>query len=70
MGLPRLSPDRPKGDEHANRIPTHLTDPQLLDALKRAACDERGATAMLVAHLAEMDARTLHLGLGFSSLFE
>jgi hypothetical protein len=54
----------------STRIPTHLTDPQLLDALSRAAHDERGATALLVAHLAEMDARTLHLGLGFSSLFE
>jgi hypothetical protein len=52
------------------RIPTHLSDPQLIDALKRAARDERGATALLVAHLAEMDARTLHLGLGFSSLFD
>ena len=52
------------------RIPTHLTDPQLIEALKRAVRDERGATALLVAHLAEMDARTLHLGLGFSSLFD
>ena len=54
----------------ATRIPTHLSDTALIDALKRAAHDERGATALLVAHLAEMDARTLHLGLGFSSLFE
>lgn len=52
------------------RIPTHLSDAALIDALKRAAHDEWGATALLVAHLAEMDARTLHLGLGFSSLFE
>src|SRR5262245_34210337 len=51
-------------------IPTHLTDPQLIEALSRCARDERGATAVLVAHLAEMDARRLHLGLGFSSLFE
>ena len=53
-----------------NRIPTHLSDPQLIDALKRCVHDERGATALLVAHLAEMDARTLHLGLGFSSLYD
>jgi hypothetical protein len=51
------------------RIPTHLTDPQLIDALARCARDERGATATLVAHLAETDARRLHLGAGFSSLF-
>ena len=50
-------------------IPTHLTDSQLIEELKRCARDERGATARLIAHLAEMDARQLHLGLGFSSLF-
>jgi len=50
-------------------IPTHLTDSQLIDELKRCARDERHASASLIAHLAEMDARELHLGLGFSSLF-
>ena len=49
--------------------PAHLTDTQLIDALNRCARDERGATASLVAHLAEMDVRELHLGLGFSSLY-
>ena len=52
-----------------HRIPTHLTDSQLIEELKRCAHDERDATARLVAHLAEMDARMLHRGLGFSSLF-
>jgi hypothetical protein len=51
------------------RIPTHLTDSQLLSELARCARNERGATAQLVAHLAEMDARRLHLGAGFPSLF-
>jgi hypothetical protein len=51
------------------RRPTHLTDSQLIDELKRCARSERGATARLVAHLAEMDARQLHLAAGFSSLF-
>ena len=51
------------------RIPTHLTDSQLIEEVKRCARGERDATALLVAHLAEMDARQLHLGLGFSSLF-
>jgi hypothetical protein len=50
-------------------IPTHLTDSQLVSELARCARDERGATALLVAHLAEMDARQLHLGAGFPSLF-
>lgn len=49
--------------------PAHLTDTQLIDALNRCAREERGATASLVAHLAEMDVRELHLGLGFSSLY-
>jgi hypothetical protein len=47
-------------------IPTHLTDTQLIDELKRCARGERDATAALVAHLAEMDTRRLHLGAGFS----
>jgi hypothetical protein len=50
-------------------IPTHLTDVQLEDALKRCARKERHATAALVAHLAEMDARLIHLRQGFPSLF-
>lgn len=50
-------------------IPTHLSDSGLIEALARCATCERGATADLVAHLAEMDARQLHLGAGFSSLF-
>ena len=50
-------------------IPTHLTDSQLIEEVKRCARGERVATALLVAHLAEMDARSLHLGLGFPSLF-
>jgi hypothetical protein len=35
----------------------------------RCARDERHATAQLVAHLAELDARRLYLGAGKSSLF-
>jgi len=50
-------------------IPTHLTDHQLLSEAQRLARCEREATAQLVAHLAEIDARQLHLGAGFSSLF-
>jgi hypothetical protein len=51
------------------RLPTHLTDSQLIEGLKRCASRERGATAALVACLAEVDARHLHLAAGFPSLF-
>jgi hypothetical protein len=51
------------------RIPTHLSDTQLIDEVKRCAREERHAAAALIAHLAEMDARQLHLGAGFASLF-
>jgi hypothetical protein len=40
-----------------------------LATVKRLATDERQATAQLIAHLAEMDARRLYLGEGCSSLF-
>ena len=46
-----------------------LTDRDLIAEVKRLAQTERGATAALVASLAEMDARKLYLGEGCSSLF-
>lgn len=46
-----------------------LSDAELLATVKRLAANERQATAQLVAHLAEMDARRLYLGEGCSSLF-
>ena len=50
-------------------IPSHLSDEDLVNSMKRLAGDEREATALLVAHLAEFDGRRLYLGAGFSSLF-
>jgi hypothetical protein len=50
-------------------IPADLTDSQLLIELNRIAASEKQSTAQLVAHLAELDARQLHVKLGFSSLF-
>ena len=50
-------------------IPSHLSDGALIAELTRCARDERHATAQLVAHLAELDARRLYLGAGCSSLF-
>jgi hypothetical protein len=46
-----------------------LTDEELLEHLAAAAAVEREATANLIALLAEMDERRLHLARGYSSLF-
>ena len=50
-------------------IPTQLSDAQLVEELARCVGREREASAVLVAHLAEMEARGLHFGLGFPSLY-
>lgn len=50
-------------------IPSHLSDAALLAEVTRCAHDERRATARLLAHLAELDARRLYLGAGHASLF-
>jgi hypothetical protein len=47
----------------------HLTDEELVARTKSLAARERDATALLVAHLAELDTRDLHLRAGYSSLF-
>jgi hypothetical protein len=46
-----------------------LTDGELVDRVKSLAARERSATALLVAHLAELDTRDVHLRSGYSSLF-
>jgi hypothetical protein len=51
-------------------IPSHLSDNALIAEVTRCARDERHATAQLIAHLAELDARRLYLGVGKSSLFK
>ena len=50
--------------------PAHLTDEQLLGAVKRLAARERSSTAELVEHFVELEARRLYLGAGFTSLYE
>jgi hypothetical protein len=47
----------------------HLTDEELVARVKGLAARARGASALLVAHLAELDTRDVHLRAGFSSLF-
>ena len=46
-----------------------MTDGELLAHVQRCATTERGATARLIAALAEVDARRLYPGQGYSSLF-
>ena len=50
-------------------IPSQLSDDDLVAAVRSLARCEREATAGLLAHLAELDARRLYLAAGFSSLF-
>lgn len=46
-----------------------LPDQDLLARVMELAADERRAMALLIAHLAELDARRLYLAEGYSSLF-
>ena len=48
---------------------TALSDPELLQEVRRLASQERHAIARLIAALGELDARRLYLGEGCSSLF-
>jgi hypothetical protein len=48
---------------------SRLSDAELLAAVRHLAHTEREATASLVSHIAEIDARRLYLGEGFSSMF-
>jgi hypothetical protein len=47
---------------------SRLSDAELVAAVSRCSRDENGATAQLVAHLAEFDVRRQHLAAGYSSL--
>lgn len=46
-----------------------LPDHELLECVKSLAARERGATAELIAHLAELETRGLHLAAGYGSMF-
>jgi hypothetical protein len=52
-----------------NILPSSLSEHDLLLETKRVASVERGATAALLALLAEVDSRESYVRLGFSSLF-
>jgi hypothetical protein len=48
---------------------SRFSDAELLAAVRHLAHSEREATASLVSHIAELDARRLYLGEGYSSMF-
>lgn len=48
---------------------THLSDAVLLRDFRGILARERGATAMVLAHMAEVDARKLYAPAGYSSMF-
>jgi hypothetical protein len=48
---------------------TRLSDAELVARMKSLVARERDATAQLIAHLAEMDTRDLHLREGYESLY-
>jgi hypothetical protein len=50
-------------------MPAALSDVQLVAEVERLARSERDVTARLIAHLAEIEKRRLHLSAGFPSLF-
>ena len=49
--------------------PHRLTDDDLIASIASLTGTERVTTATLIAHLAELEARNLHLAMGFRSLF-
>jgi hypothetical protein len=52
-----------------NKIPSQLSDSELVAAVAQLTVSERRSTVALVEHLAEMETRKLHLAAGFPSLF-
>src|SRR2546422_800785 len=48
---------------------SHLSDRDLLRGLASLVADDRTTTAMLLAHIAEVDARRLYVPAGFPSMF-
>jgi hypothetical protein len=61
---------RPRGVTAVNHYSlTHVPDPALLRELKALVAQDRATTAMLLAHLAEVDARKLYVPAAHPSMF-
>jgi hypothetical protein len=66
----RLVPERVLATASTRlRVFSELSDTDLLARVLKLAQDERSGTVQLIAGLAEVDRRKLHLGLGCASLF-
>jgi hypothetical protein len=68
--MSRAPVTRPRGVTFMNRYSlTHVADSALLHGLRSLLARERAATAELLAHLAEVDARHLYAAAGYPSMF-
>ena len=54
----------------SNYTLSHLSDQSLLRELKSLVAQDRATTALLVAHLGEVDARRLYAPAGYSSMYD
>ena len=62
---------RPRGVTKISRYTlTHLPDQTLLRELRSLVSQDRATTALLIAHLGEVDARRLYAPAGYPSMFE
>src|SRR5258708_10846483 len=48
---------------------SHLSDPELIRSLATLLAQERTATAAVLAHIAEVDARRLYVPAGYPSMY-
>src|SRR5437867_10744908 len=48
---------------------THLSDPDLSQSLKAVIANDRSSTAVVLAHIAEFDARKLYVPAAYPSMF-
>ena len=69
MSLAALGVPPPSRSSRGCYSLSHLGDRTLLHDLATLVARERTTTAQLLAHLAEVDARRLHLPAGFPSMF-
>src|SRR5512136_1858510 len=64
-------PTRPRGVTKMSRYSLkHLPDSTLVHELKSLVAQDRATTALLIAHLGEVDARRLYAPAGYPSMYE
>ena len=66
----RAPATRPRGDTSVRiESVSHLSDSTLEQELENLAATDRGTTVRLLVHIAEFDARQLHVQRGYASMF-